>query len=93
MNRAQLAGAIATKTGLSQRQVDEALKVMMDIIIENLRSAGEVNFAGFGSFQSRVRKGRVGVNPRNTAQSIEIKDTRVAKFKPGKNLKEALKKA
>lgn len=92
MNRSQLAGAIATKTGLSQRQVDEALKVMVDIIIENLKSSEEVNFAGFGSFQSRVRKGRIGVNPRNTSQPIEIRDTRVAKFKAGKNLKEALKR-
>lgn len=93
MNRTQLAGAIAAKTGASQRQVDEMLKVMVDIIIEELKSGGEVNFAGFGSFQSRMRKGRIGVNPRNISQTIEIKDTRVVKFKAGKNLKEALKNA
>ncbi len=91
MNRTQLAAAIATKMALSQRQVDEMLHTMIDTIMETLIKGGEINFAGFGSFQSRVRKGRVGVNPRNTSQTIEIKDTRVVKFKAGKNLKDALK--
>ncbi|MEK7072789.1 MAG: HU family DNA-binding protein, partial [Patescibacteria group bacterium] len=46
---------------------------------------------GFGAFSARKRKGREGINPRNPSEKITIPSVVVAKFKAGKNLKEALK--
>jgi nucleoid DNA-binding protein len=38
-----------------------------------------------------VRKGRAGVNPRKPNERIQIPPVRVAKFRPGKTLKESVK--
>ncbi|MBI4143089.1 HU family DNA-binding protein, partial [Candidatus Uhrbacteria bacterium] len=46
---------------------------------------------GFGTFLSKERKGRVGVNPRNPTEKIQIPSVRVPKFKAGKTLKDALR--
>ncbi|PIS04906.1 MAG: DNA-binding protein [Candidatus Buchananbacteria bacterium CG10_big_fil_rev_8_21_14_0_10_42_9] len=91
MNKAQLADLIAEKAGISKKQAEVALDTLTHTITEKIKAGEEVTLTGFGAFSSKVRKGRIGVNPRNPQEEIEIKPTRVAKFKAGKNLKEALK--
>ena len=94
MNKQQLAEELGNKVaGISRAQAEKMLDLMTRIITEKLRAGEDVIFAGFGAFSSRKRKGRIGVNPRNVNEKIEIPDTLVAKFKPGKNLKDSLKRA
>lgn len=92
MNKAHLVDVIAQKVGISKRQAEAALDCLTETITERIKTGEEVTLTGFGAFSSRVRKGRIGVNPRNISEQIEIPPVRVAKFKAGKNLKEALKK-
>jgi len=56
-----------------------------------LQAGNEVNIAGFGAFSAKTRAGRIGVNPQNPSQKIEIPPVTVPKFKAGKRLKDALK--
>ncbi len=91
MNRAELAEKIAEAVGITRVQAEEALKAFVDITIDTLKADGEVTLAGFGTFSARRRKGREGINPRNPQEKITIPSVVVAKFKAGKNLKEALK--
>ena len=49
-----------------------------------------LNIVGFGGFQVVKRKGRKGINPR-TGKGIKIPDVKIAKFRTGKRLKEAVK--
>lgn len=94
MNKAQLAELLSGKVaGVSRAQAERLLDEMTKIITQKLIAGEEVVFAGFGAFSSRKRKGRTGVNPRDTKQSIQIPSLKVAKFKPGKNLKDSLKKS
>lgn len=90
MNKDQLVDKIVDKTKYSKHQVRECLEAALDIIIETLEKDGEVNLVGFGSFGVKVRKGRKGINPR-TKKEIKIKDVKVAKFRAGKRLKEAVR--
>ncbi|MEN9558210.1 MAG: hypothetical protein RL141_579 [Candidatus Parcubacteria bacterium] len=60
-------------------------------VTTTLQQGGEVNIAGFGAFMARTRKGRMGVNPQNPSQKMEIPSVVVPKFKAGKGLKDALK--
>jgi DNA-binding protein HU-beta len=91
MNKAELALSLHEKVGISKAQAEKTLDELTKIITDKLAAGEEVVLAGFGAFSSRKRKGRVGVNPRNVKEAINIPSVTVAKFKPGKNLKEVLK--
>ncbi len=91
MNKASLIEKIASKAKVSKKQAEDMLEGMVDIIIEELKKGGEVTITGFGTFLSRVRHARGGVNPQNPSERITIPEVKVAKFKTGKTLKDALK--
>jgi len=92
MNKAELAARLAEKLGMPRKKTEEAIETMTDLIIEELKNGGEVTLAGFGCFSSYVRSARMGVNPQNPSERIEIPEVRVPKFKAGKTLKDTLKK-
>lgn len=91
MNKAELSAALSEKTGLSRSDAEKLIEAFTEIVTATLKGGGEVTIAGFGSFLSKERKARVGVNPQNPTQKIDIPAVRVAKFKVGANLKKALK--
>jgi DNA-binding protein HU-beta len=92
MNKAELISFLADKVGITKKQGEDVVEALVVVITDTLKSGGEVNIAGFGSFQARTRKGRVGVNPQNTSIKIDIPSVTVPKFKAGKGLKDALKR-
>lgn len=91
MNKATLIERIARATGLSKKQATDALESTLNIIIESLKKGEEVRISGFGVFSSMLRHARKGVNPQNPSEPIAIPEVRVAKFKTGKTLKDAMK--
>ena len=91
MNKASLIEKIADKSSVSKKQAESMLESLVDIIISELKEGNEVTITGFGTFLSRTRHARGGVNPQNPSERIQIPEVRVAKFKTGKTLKDALK--
>jgi len=91
MNKAELAQKIADKVGINKSQAEAALGAFTDIATVEMKEGHEVVLTGFGTFSARARKGREGINPRQPSQKITIPTVVVAKFKAGKNLKDALK--
>lgn len=92
MNKAELIRVIAEKTGIAKKQAEEMVEAFVEIVTETLQTGGSVTIAGFGEFSAKERKGRVGVNPQNPTEKIQIPPVTVPKFKAGKGLKDALKK-
>jgi len=90
MNKDNLIDKIVDKTRYQKKQVKDCLEAGLDIVIETLKKGEKVELVGFGGFRVAKRKGRKGVNPR-TLKEIKIKDVKVAKFRAGKRLKEAVK--
>ena len=91
MNKAELIDTLAERTGLSKKQVEDVVDTFQKTVIEQLQQSNEVTLTGFGSFLAKRREARMGVNPQNPTEKIQIPAVTVAKFKAGKNLKEALK--
>lgn len=91
MNKAALAQAIADKAGLSKKEAEDMVNAFTSIVIEQLQRGETVNIAGFGQFSAKTRAGRVGVNPQNPSEKIDIPPVTVPKFKAGKALKDSLK--
>ncbi|HAO51909.1 TPA: DNA-binding protein [Candidatus Magasanikbacteria bacterium] len=92
MNKAVLAQKIAEKVGVSKKEAENMLAAFVEITVATLKSGDEVTISGFGAFSAKVRAGRVGVNPQNPTEKIQIPSVTVPKFKAGKGLKDALKK-
>ena len=91
MNKAELSDKLAEKVGLTKKQVDDLLGAFEGTVIDTLKGGGEVTLTGFGTFSARKRSARMGVNPQNPSERIQIPEVVVPKFKAGKALKDALK--
>lgn len=91
MNKAELANKLAERIGVTKKQAEDMLEAFTEITTDTLKAGGEVVLAGFGAFSARQRKGRIGVHPRRPTEKIDVPPVVVAKFKAGKNLKDALK--
>lgn len=92
MNKAELADRLSIKLNLSKKQAEDYLEAWEEMVISALKNDEEVTITGFGTFSTRVRSARGGVNPRNPSERIRVPEVRVPKFKAGKTLKDELKK-
>jgi len=91
MNKADFIAEVANKAGLSKKDATSAVEASIDVITETLAKGESVSFIGFGSFSVSERAARDGVNP-STGAKIKIASSKVAKFKVGAKLKEAVNK-
>jgi DNA-binding protein HU-beta len=89
MNKSELIEAIASGSGVTKADASRVLDTFMTTVTDALRSGDQVVLPGFGSFSTGNRSARTGRNPQ-TGATIQIKAARVAKFKAGKALKEAV---
>jgi DNA-binding protein HU-beta len=89
MNKQELIGSVAEVTGLSRSDAIKAVEGVFDIISERLQRGDEVRLVGFGTFTVSKRKASTGRNPR-TGEPMKIAASSQPKFKPGKNLKDAV---
>ena len=78
---------IAKTAEMTQAQAAKALDATLAIIKVALKNKDDVRLVGFGSFKVGTRKARTGINPQ-TKKSIKIPACNVAKFVPGKELRE-----
>lgn len=95
MNKTELVQSLAGKTSMTkadaQRAVDALFAAKGGIITGALKKGDRVQITGFGTFETRKRKARMGRNPR-TGKEIKIGPTVSPSFRPGKALKDAVKK-
>lgn len=89
MNKADLINAVAKDADISKAAANRAIDAMTNAITNSLANGDSVSLIGFGSFVVRDRAARTGRNPR-TGEAIQIKASKVAAFKAGKLLKEAV---
>ena len=95
MNKSELVQSLASKTDMTkadaQRAVDALFNAKDGILTNALKKGDRVQITGFGTFETRKRKARTGRNPR-TGKEIKIGPTVSPSFRPGKALKDAVKK-
>ena len=89
MNKTELVNSIAEKAGLSKADSKKALDACVEAIVEALKAGDKVSLVGFGTFAVNERPAREGINPATKAK-ITIAAKKVAKFKAGAELADAL---
>lgn len=91
MNKATLIERLAVESSVNKKVAETMLDSLVKIIIDELKAGNEITITGFGTFLSKTRHARGGVNPQKPNERIQIPEVKVAKFKTGKTLKDALK--
>lgn len=72
---------------LSVKDVELAVKTMLDHMTESLSEGDRIEIRGFGSFSLHYRAPRIGRNPK-TGDSVPLPEKFVPHFKPGKELRD-----
>ena len=91
MTKQEFVDALASRTGMTNRDAARAVDAFIETITETLRRGEEVAFTGFGKFSTQQRAARQGVNPRNPTEKVEIPAARVPRFSAGSQLKTAVR--
>ncbi|WP_435980334.1 integration host factor subunit beta [Psychrobacter sp. DM4] len=74
---------------INDNVVDEAVREIIDLMVDTLANDGRVEVRGFGSFCLHHRRARTGRNPK-TGESVPVPAKAIPHFKPGKALREAV---
>lgn len=90
MNKSELIDKVAAQTSLSKVDIDTTLKAILASVVEEVTKGGKVTLVGFGTFEGRKRKARVGVNPQNPTEKLKIPAKKVPAFSAGSEFKAAV---
>lgn len=89
MKKSELIASVAERACLAKVDAEAAINALLEVVIEAMKEDKTVSLSGFGSFSTAIRPARTVRNPR-TGESIELEETKIVKFKIGKNFKEAV---
>jgi integration host factor subunit beta len=88
MTKSELIESIAQKqTQLAQKDIDLAVKTLLEHMAQSLADGERIEIRGFGSFSLHYRPPRVGRNPK-TGDAVSLPAKYVPHFKPGKELRD-----
>lgn len=90
MKKTELLKKLSEQAGVSQKDVSSVLDALSASISETLGSGEKLAVSGLGTFDLRHNSARTGRNPQ-TGETIQIAASKSVKFKPAKQLKDAVK--
>ena len=91
MNKTELITVAAESAGLTKKDTERVLNAAIDAITAALVNGEKVQLSGFGTFETKSRKARIGRNT-HTKAPIEIPATRIPSFNASKALKDTVAK-
>jgi len=80
------------QTHLAYKDVELAVKCILEQMSRSLASGERIEIRGFGSFTLHYRAPRMGRNPK-TGDSVSLSGKYVPHFKPGKELRDRVDEA
>ncbi len=92
MTKRDLVVRISKETDLVQQAVLAIVQKVFDYITEALANGNKVELRNFGVFEIKIRKARVGRNPKAPDADVQIPPRAVVKFKAGKKMAETVLK-
>ena len=86
LTRADLAEAVHEAVGLTRQDCATMVERTLDLVVEALGRGEEVKLSGFGVFQVRSKRARMGRNPK-TGEPAAIDPRRVISFRASQLMK------
>jgi nucleoid DNA-binding protein len=90
MTKRDIVVRISKDTGMIQQDVMKVVQMTLDSISDAVAKGRTVELRNFGVFEVKVRKARIGRNPNAPEKNVPIPPRAVVKFKPGKEMREAV---
>lgn len=88
MTRSELIQALSIKQShLPAKDIEAAVKCVLDYMVDNLKQGKRIEIRGFGSFSIRFRPSRLARNPK-TGEQVQKKAKYSLHFKPGKEMRD-----
>ncbi len=88
MTRSDLISKLAERfPSLTAKEVELAVKAILESVTESMSQGNRVEIRGFGSFDLNHRPARVGRNPK-TGKRVDVPEKYVPHFKAGKELRD-----
>ncbi|MGM9992100.1 MAG: HU family DNA-binding protein [Candidatus Bruticola sp.] len=94
VGKSEIVADFAAEAKINKKEAAEMLQILLKVIVNRLKNGENVRLIPFGAFEIRDRKERKGRRPglaSGEGQEITIPARRVPVFRPGKELKEAVK--
>ena len=89
ITRADVAETIYEEIGLSRKDSNEILDMVLDEIVQELARGNDVKLSYFGTFSLRDKKARSGRNPKTGVEAV-ISSRRVISFKPSQTMRKII---
>src|SRR6185436_17450267 len=89
MTKADFIEGVYEKVGFSKKESAEIVELVFDTVKETLERGDKIKISGFGNFEVRHKKARMGRDPQKKIP-IELPARRVLKFRASQVLKQAL---
>jgi DNA-binding protein HU-beta len=89
MNQSELIEKVARATELNQAAAGQAVKAVVNAILNSLLAGETVRVSGLGTFNVAARPAREGRNPQS-GKAIKIAASKAVRFRAGKAVKDAL---
>ena len=86
LTKKEIINSIYMQIGYSKKVAENLLEDFFEIIFHNLKKNEKIKIAKFGTFEVRMKKRRIGRNPKTKENKI-ISARKVVLFKPSKELK------
>jgi nucleoid DNA-binding protein len=87
MTKADLVRKVSADTGIIRKDVALAVDAFLDAIKDSLQDGKHIEIRGFGTFKLKVRKERIGRNPK-TEEKVMVPARVVPTFKFSRAFKE-----
>lgn len=88
MTKSDLIEILSEKQSLlNYRDVELAVKLILEQMSDSLSRGDRIEIRGFGSFTLHHRPARIGRNPKS-GESVKLEEKYVPHFKPGKELRD-----
>lgn len=89
ITRADVAETIYEEIGLSRKDSNDILDMILDEIVKELSAGNDVKLSSFGTFSLRDKKERSGRNPKTGLEAV-ISSRRVISFKPSQTMRKQI---
>ena len=87
VTRADLCEAVHEEVGLTRQDCSELVERTLELMAQALEKGEQVKLSGFGVFQVREKRARMGRNPK-TGDEVPISPRRVLSFRPSHLMKD-----
>ena len=86
LTKKDIINSLYMQIGFSKKISEQLLEDILEIILDNLKNYKKIKISNFGTFSLRLKKSRLGRNPKTKEKKI-ISQRNVVLFKPSKDFK------